>query len=104
METSELDLAERIERGVRNGMRRLREAQMDPGLPPRIRVRHVVSTYIDNQEESYTTWFWEFAAEALTIAIGARIANREREVPMEDLWGYIDTLAEYSNSWKHSWR
>ncbi|MFE5759842.1 hypothetical protein ACFQ7I_40145 [Streptomyces massasporeus] len=98
-----MDLDERIKSGVRRGRKRLNEAQAYVQLrqPLVNRVRGLVAGYIDKSGEEYTPWFWEFAAEVLTIAIGARIANREPKLRDEDLFEYIDMLAELANSWRH---
>ncbi|MEU2264957.1 hypothetical protein ABZ568_00585 [Streptomyces olindensis] len=102
MATPTLDHDERIKSGVRRGKKRLGEGQLHVRQPLVNRVRVLVSGYIDKSGEEYTPWFWEFAAEALTIAIGARIANREPKLQDQELYEYIDMLAKLANSWRHS--
>ncbi|NUV60823.1 hypothetical protein [Streptomyces sp. CAI-85] len=103
--TVSVEVDEYIERGIKTGFRRLRTAHLRPRKQESVieTVRRSILSYIDAEEnEELTGWFWEFAADALVIAVGARSANRESRLKLDELHEYIEILAEYSNSFRHS--
>ncbi|ANB05615.1 hypothetical protein SAM40697_1655 [Streptomyces ambofaciens] len=88
--------------GIKRGVKRLADAQLDVTHESvRPEVVRLINSYIETRERRHTDHFWDVMAEIITIAVGARIADKEPPLDKEEVWDYIDATAVFWNTWNH---
>lgn len=96
------EIAGSVQRGMQQGEKRLAAARLRVDKPTYESTEALIYNYLNLEREPYTEWFWEWATEAVMIAVGARIANEEPALEEDDARQLIDTLSEFANSFRHS--
>ena len=67
----------------------------------RATVFDVLGGYIIDHDKEYNATFWEVAAENVFLAVGIRDSHKEQELSQDEIWAYVDNLAEFVNTLKH---
>ncbi|WP_369270591.1 hypothetical protein AB5J55_11640 [Streptomyces sp. R11] len=66
----------------------------------RATVFDVLGGYVIEHDTEYNATFWEMAAETVFLAVGIRDSHKEPELSQEEIWNYVDNLAEFVNTAK----
>jgi hypothetical protein len=64
-------------------------------------ILRILTSYITRRGTKYNPIFWEIATENVFMAVAIREAHKEPELSKDEIWAYVDHLAEFMNTLKH---